>query len=247
MRLSMDPMTLYMHQMTLDERAFMAFASEQGLDSARDELDLGYLGHAWLRAAFGELAPKPWRLLMERGARRPPRILCYSEHPQEALKAHMRRYATPGVEAVCPPERIVGKALPKAWPAGRPYGFEVLCCPIGRKSRDGSEKDLFLMAADHEPEARLDRGGIYARWLGEQFGRVDGVEMRRAAMEGFRLSKVLRKTQDSSRHRARRVRPHALMRGTFIAQDPAAVPKLLHRGVGRHRAFGFGMILLRPA
>jgi CRISPR system Cascade subunit CasE len=29
--------------------------------------------------------------------------------------------------------------------------------------------------------------------------------------------------------------------------DPAAFAQLLARGVGRHRAFGLGMLLLRPS
>ena len=36
------------------------------------------------------------------------------------------------------------------------------------------------------------------------------------------------------------------MRGNLIVSDPAAFAQLLTRGIGRHRAYGFGMLLLRP-
>ena len=35
--------------------------------------------------------------------------------------------------------------------------------------------------------------------------------------------------------------------GTLTVGDPDAFSRLLARGIGRHRAFGFGMLLLRPA
>ena len=40
--------------------------------------------------------------------------------------------------------------------------------------------------------------------------------------------------------------PDAIMHGALIVSDPGAFHALLARGVGRHCAFGFGMLLLRP-
>jgi CRISPR system Cascade subunit CasE len=37
-----------------------------------------------------------------------------------------------------------------------------------------------------------------------------------------------------------------LLRGELTVADPDAFSALLARGVGRHRAFGYGMLLLRP-
>ena len=37
------------------------------------------------------------------------------------------------------------------------------------------------------------------------------------------------------------------MRGILTITDAAAFSNLLARGVGRHRAYGYGMLLLRPA
>jgi CRISPR system Cascade subunit CasE len=42
-------------------------------------------------------------------------------------------------------------------------------------------------------------------------------------------------------------RREAVFEGRLRVTDPAAFASLLARGVGRHRAFGFGMLLLRPA
>jgi CRISPR system Cascade subunit CasE len=40
--------------------------------------------------------------------------------------------------------------------------------------------------------------------------------------------------------------PDAVLEGVLEVVDGEAFAALLRRGVGRHRAFGFGMLLLRP-
>jgi CRISPR system Cascade subunit CasE len=41
-------------------------------------------------------------------------------------------------------------------------------------------------------------------------------------------------------------RPQALVKGVLNIADSDAFNRLLARGIGRHRAFGYGMLLLRP-
>ena len=41
--------------------------------------------------------------------------------------------------------------------------------------------------------------------------------------------------------------PDAVMRGVLTITDPDAFSSLLASGIGRHRAYGYGMLLLRPA
>ncbi len=41
--------------------------------------------------------------------------------------------------------------------------------------------------------------------------------------------------------------PDAVFTGLLQVRDSAAFAALLARGIGRHRAFGFGMLLLKPA
>jgi CRISPR system Cascade subunit CasE len=40
--------------------------------------------------------------------------------------------------------------------------------------------------------------------------------------------------------------PDAVVHGTLTITDPVAFAGLLARGVGRHRSYGYGMLLLRP-
>jgi CRISPR system Cascade subunit CasE len=41
--------------------------------------------------------------------------------------------------------------------------------------------------------------------------------------------------------------PDAILRGELVIRDPAEFAKVLAKGVGRHKAYGCGMLLLRPA
>lgn len=69
---------LFMLELEFDVVALYRFLHTQGLSGREDDTELGYGVHAWLGAAFGDLAPKPWRLLMDK--HRPPRILGYASH-----------------------------------------------------------------------------------------------------------------------------------------------------------------------
>ncbi|HHQ42762.1 MAG TPA: type I-E CRISPR-associated protein Cas6/Cse3/CasE [Chromatiales bacterium] len=236
---------LHMVELTFSRRALLAFLEENGLmegPRGGDE-DLGYGMHAWLMAAFGSLAPRPWRLF-ERG-NAPLRVLAYGSCDAVALRERMRDFASPSALAVCPPGRVRSKPMP-GWIPGRRLGFEVLCCPVGRKAANGTEKDLFLLRADEAGHASLDRGRIYGDWVTERMERGGACRIHDVELAGFRLVRQLRRTQGKARKPARPLRPWALLRGTLEVGDPTAFATLLSHGVGRHRAFGYGMVLLRP-
>jgi len=61
---------------------------------------------------------------------------------------------------------------------------------------------------------------------------------------------VTRKSQKGSADDVRQSRlvggPDVVLAGQLRVTDPQAFAQLLAKGVGRHRAFGFGLLLLRP-
>jgi CRISPR system Cascade subunit CasE len=121
--------------------------------------------------------------------------------------------------------------------------------PVTRRERpDGRgfrERDVFLLACERTGEGvPVDRAEVYAGWLREQIGRTGGARVLACRLDAFRRSPVLRRDAD------RRLRaaegPDAVLSGELEVADPDHFAALLARGVGRHRAFGFGMLLLRP-
>ena len=81
------------------------------------------------------------------------------------------------------------------------------------------------------------REGVYADWLA---GRLEGA----ARVEAARLARFCH------HHAVRAGRaiegPDAVMHGALTIVDPGRFAAALATGIGRHRAYGYGMILLRP-
>ena len=241
---------LYLVQLRLNPERLIQFAQDQGVNRAADE-DLGYGVHTWLAALLGPLAPKPFRLLDPGTAwrkDRPLQWLGYSAQDGATLREQAETFALPLALAVCDTvDLTAAKPMPATWPVGRRLGFEVLVCPVSRRE---TEKDVFLRRVEQAgaSEPPPDRATVYGAWLARQLAGAATLESVQLA--GFRLVRLLRRTQATAAQ-ARRfgqpvVLPQALLRGVLAVQDSAAFTARLARGVGRHRAFGYGMLLLRP-
>jgi CRISPR system Cascade subunit CasE len=102
--------------------------------------------------------------------------------------------------------------------------------------------DAFVHATlGFSQEARLDREAVYSRWLDGQLRRGGASRLEHAELVEFRREGMRRGGGP------RLERPNAVLEGVLAIEGPHAFRALLARGVGRHRAFGFGMLLLRPA
>jgi CRISPR system Cascade subunit CasE len=238
---------LYMLELEFNVVALYRFLHTQGLPGREDDAELDYGVHAWLGAAFGELVPKPWRLLMDK--HRPPRILGYASHDASSLRQRIVEFAEPHVFQVCPePQSMIASRVMPAWQKGRRLGFKTLVCPVGRKARSGIEKDLFLIYADaQDNNDQLNRETIYCEWAKQKFNNY-AVTVDAIRLAGFRLVKQKRQAQllNGKRVFRRIVCPQAMLEGQITIDDPYEFTRLLRHGMGRHRAFGYGMILLRP-
>jgi CRISPR system Cascade subunit CasE len=222
--------------------------------------DLGFLVHQTLAGLFGEAAVQPFRILDEM-ARRVP-VLGYTRRQESDLRAHASTFADPAHYAACAWDRFESKPMPDLV-AGRRLGFELRACPVVRlgAAREvdgkngatlrypaGSEVDSWeharFLAIPAPTGADIDRKDAYAAWLRE---RLNGAaEIGAIRLDGFRRLRLVRRDHGSPRRSKILERPEALLRGDLEVRDGGAFRSLLARGVGRHRAFGFGMLLLRP-
>ena len=66
--------------------------------------------------------------------------------------------------------------------------------------------------------------------------------MSKTKLVSFQRTRAVRK-----RHARYSEGPDAVMRGILTITDSDAFSELLAHGIGRHRAYGYGMLLLRPA
>ena len=155
---------------------------------------------------------------------------------------------------VCPTIRVG-----KQHPAGFGHGAELdpyqnlLFRELAARGVDAEDR----AARDEVAAALPTREEIYRQWLAERLG--EAAELREAGLTALADARLWRRgvpSEGASRrmhgHPRRRGkgavigRRDAVFEGTLRITDAAAFTSLLARGVGRHRAFGFGMLLLRP-
>ena len=244
---------IHMIRADLDIRAFHRWAGSRGLIS-RNAFDEGFAMHCLLVESFGGLAPKPFRVIIPRDHKRSIGVLYgYSQSVAADLRNAAVTYADPLQAKVLPAARIDSKPMPGFWECGRRLGFEVLIRPIVRRkrcapSRGHAERDAFQIEADPQLVGRhkgdrmqRSREEVYRDWLGERLER-NGAHLEAAALKSFQRVRTIRRLGTHAT-----AGPCALMQGTLTIADVAAFAGLLARGVGRHRGYGYGMMLLRPA
>ena len=261
--MSDEPRPLHMVRFRVDPVALTTFAARERL---LDD-DLGYALHVALRRTFGAAGPQPLRVLETAASTAreavPTRVLGYTEDPDAltvpatALPDWSEDWSRDGPAPRLFPESPVARPMPTDWHEGTRYGFEVQIRPVRRASagvrpargatgpeKRAGERDAFLSAIDAAGEGIVPgREEVYRDWLTERLG--EAAELERASLVRFRRTTVRRSAHAKGGTRAVEG-PEALMRGRLRVRDPAAFDRLLRRGVGRHVAFGYGMLLLRP-
>lgn len=252
--------SLHLVRCTIDAQKLYAFARRSRAAGFR--FDEGYAVHAAFAALFdhgasedARVAPKPFHITSFKGGARRIDVLGYSTLDHLGLRERARSFADPVAWEVCDLDALVSKPMPTAFPAGTRLGFSVRFCPIrriakkGPLSRDRAEVDAFLAKVWEvsDPEVRLDREQVYREWLVEELAKEGAAKVLEASMTNFELDHVRRRTQGEARKAKEPQRPDASFEGVLEVGDEGAFARRLARGVGRHRAFGFGMLLLRPA
>ena len=205
--------------------------------------------HCLLTECFGrDLAPRPFRSIFPRGGSHGC-LYGYGTVDAAALREATDLYADPLQSRIIPPHSIDSKAMPAEWTVGKRLGFEVRVRPIVRRTdkaecRPGREWDAFQLEAVRHPKREMPRSReeVYADWLRRQFEIRGGAALESATLVSFQRNRAIRR-----RHARYSEGPDALMRGNLVINDGDAFARLLAQGVGRHRAYGYGMLLLRPA
>ncbi len=222
--------------------------------------DVGEALHGLLRAAFGAHAPQPFRYLDARRG-----LLAYTALDAQAMAAQVAladplAAQTLGLGACSAHEGYGLRPFPTQWVPGQELGFEVRLRPTVRSGQ--KEQDAFVHAvalAGGPQGAPVDRQAVYAQWLRQHLAVREGVsrqpwqgaiELLDVRLSAFARSKVVRRSQpgiDQPRKGHAIEGPDATLTGRLRVADPAAFAHLLVRGVGRHRSYGFGMLLLQRA
>lgn len=222
------------------EVPLLSFAVDDTNPRALAEADRVYL---LAYAALGEDA-----LNAEMGAARGAMVHACATRPVPALTAGTRaRFRT----RVCPvvrTKRVGGRPL-RVNKKGRTVSREVDAW-LADRFQSWHEEPPHHEAFPFDRRGRewRDRERVYTTWLGRELGRNDGAELEPGTrMESFQRGAVHRGSSPTVERKGTMQRPNVVLEGTLCVTQPDGFRAVLARGVGRHRAFGFGMLLLRPA
>lgn len=205
--------------------------------------------HCLLTECFGkDLAPKPFRVMTPRGGSRGA-LYGYSHADADALREAAAMFACPLQAGIVPAGALESKPMPSEWREGKRLGFEARIRPVVRPtrsadSRPGRECDAFQLEAERYDKGEMPRSReqVYGEWLAKQFDARGGARLESATLQSFQRTRAIRR-----RHSRYSEGPDALLRGNLVITNGDAFARLLANGVGRHRAYGYGMLLLRPA
>ena len=256
---------LFMTSMTVNLAALRQQAALQGMSA-----DEGVALHHFLSETFGKGALQPFRLMP--GRRQAPTATLYGYGPKngDALTSAAEQFGVPEIDAVFQRDTIKTKPLPTHFPEGKRLGFDLRVRPVRRlktelvaESREvrrdilngkpvkpllaGAEVDAFLVNRmrtnpsldDTEDTQRDGREAVYLSWLAHRLKDAAALDETACGLARYVRRKVYRggRALDG---------PDATIHGELIVRDPTVFAKLITKGVGRHTAYGYGLLLLRP-
>ena len=236
---------LQMVRAQIESREFRRWMGEKRLR------DPDHAMHCLLTECFGELAPKPFRTILPRDGSNGI-LYGYGRSDADALRESVAMCADPLQSRILPGDKLDTKSMPTLWQVGRQLGFETRVRPVVRRSRNASvrpekECDAFLWEALKHPEGEMNRSReqVYTDWLSKQLDRRGGarLEPEHTRLVSFQRIRAFRKAQPAFRHSEG---PDAVIRGFLTITDSESFADLLAKGIGRHKAYGYGMLLLRP-
>lgn len=230
----------------IDRAKLVSFATARG--TIPPSGDLGYAFHQVLNETFGAAAPKPFHFFEEPDGQ----LIAYSPHDARQLNELALRQREE-VQAWVLASQALGlpsieaHAFPGIWTAGMRYRFSVRTRPVCRIANHRNrglprECDVFLRACASKPDGIgcIDKQDVYTQWFREQ------IPEPAATLISLRISRLSR--IEVYRKGAPRLEgPDVTFSGILQIGEATAFQQWLRRGAGRHRAFGFGMILLAKA
>jgi len=254
------PGPLLMLRLLPDLAALGRWAAATGQRALRD--DAGYALHAALRATLGHAAPKPFALLQRPGS---VQLIGYSTQTAAELQTalDMATVSDPGAATALGLQRagdVLLKPMPETWGVGQALSFEVRVAPVvrsrvaqgqGGAAGGGYPEIDAAWHPDFAGDTPGDRQAAHGRWLTRELARGGAATLMGHRAVAFALAPMARRSQRSAAGHNRRSTHHGLLpdltvRGQLRVEDPVAFQHLLARGLGRHRSFGFGCLLLAP-
>ncbi len=260
--------SLHLVRLPIDLRQLWQVDAQRGWSGDRSP-DEGRALHHALCETFGAGVLQPFRLQVatQNGA---AFVYAYTAQSADDLR-EAAALCGPEFDRLFALDRLEAKDFPTTFPQGKRLGFDVLVRAVRRTKLDSDragrrgerkgktrEMDAFVHEAfSRFPEGQQQRGSdrsggesmaaagrtreaVYRDWLAERLlpaaSFCDPGRVRLARFQRTRRARGGAETEG----------PDAVLQGDLIVQDTQAFAQLIRHGVGRHKAYGYGMLLLRP-
>lgn len=165
-------------------------------------------------------------------------LLAYTGMDENELRDLARSRQSPLSAGVMSPFTFRTKPLPEDWQPGTAVSFRVRIMPTFRAKSTRSESDVHKRA-----DAAPTRQESYCNWLADLLEKKAGVEPARQTLRVTRYNpRKVTRSRDSQPITV----PDVTAAGTCVITDPEAWADALRWGIGRHKAYGYGMLLIRP-
>lgn len=241
-------MQLNLVRIDLDVGALRTYAT---MTETNDDNGLYALHHA-LRKRFGNAAPQPFHAVMS--------------GPEPHVVGYLRETDAETIEAATGCDdpilsrvfsgAVATRAMPMIWPEGARLSFRLRARPTLRYSPEaarlvgettgwtppGREIDA-VEAESRKTGSPADPERVCREWLVKRLG--DAAELQSFTLRDYSRVRSLR-SQHAHERRTLVTGPDAIMAGTLVVKDRDGFDNLVRHGVGRHAAFGYGMLMLSP-
>ena len=254
-------MSTRMIHVPIDLTALGQWAGRRGL-MRKGVFDEGFVMHMLLAATFGKSVVQPYRVATSRNAT-VSNLYGYCPMSSEALRDLAQTVAPPDCLRIMKLSELACKLMPQRFRPGQRLGFDIRVRPVRRLGnnlqdtqsrqvlRKGSEVDAFRLELLHRfpggwqkprvaQEHSLTRESVYASWLGERLDGAAQVDTEASRLVSFRRTRAWRGKGRVSEG------PDATLQGELVVSDQERFAARIQGGVGRHKAYGYGMLILRP-
>ena len=241
-------MTFYLIQARVDLNALQRWSALRF--NTKSVYDEGHSLHHLLSQSLESQTLQPFRLLYTQGSQYGT-LLGYSKHDHVKINGDLALQAAPDVLAML--TDINSKKMPESIAEGKRVGFDIKVRPVKRRRNENNtivEKDAFLLHINAVgKQVKVSRNEVYTDWLSEKM-QACGAQLDRDAttIKAYRRTRVVRSSGQHSDKKPPMIEgPEVVFHGDLTVSDPYKFLNALATGLGRHKAYGFGMLVVRPA
>jgi CRISPR system Cascade subunit CasE len=234
---------MYLHAMTMNGNHFQRWLGARIGGGRNAVVDFDWGMHALLSALFGKGAAQPFRLMApEKGNWS---LFMHSKVSPEEMRDSAMTFGDPHMLETVDLETLRSKPLPEI-AAGARVGFDLRVNPSVRRGAGRIEMDPVRAIAEARYDGdlrRMEADGftrerVYADWLSDRL--ADAGEIETCRMVRLRRIDMVRSGQRKPGH-------EVILQGTLNVTDADPFNALFAQGIGREKAYGFGLLMLRPA